>query len=173
MTSLSRVSLARLHQRPVRPAGLSLFSNFLLHTRWLQQICQPQTATQSKGRHTSSFPSLAHCMSSNVEVIFDRGDMSMQARNAVRDGHSQYWRTLGTLRHERVDICGTDHDSVQVPSDLCSSSEVPFKSWREAHFPLRGMRRSERLIFGVSGVRANSAERHHTAPDAQYRVRGR
>jgi ketosteroid isomerase-like protein len=51
-------------------------------------------------------------MADEVEVTFNNGDMSMRGREAVREGLSQFWQSFGTLKHEELNVYGTDQNLV-------------------------------------------------------------
>lgn len=47
-------------------------------------------------------------MADDVEVLFNNGDFRMRGREQVRDGLARYWQGFGTLRHEELNVYGTD-----------------------------------------------------------------
>lgn len=50
---------------------------------------------------------LSH-MSPRVRIIFNNGEMTMDGIEAVREGLGQFWQSFDTLRHEELNIYGTD-----------------------------------------------------------------
>ena len=51
-------------------------------------------------------------MADDVEVVFNNGDVTMRGRAQVRDGLARFWQSFGSLRHEELNIYGTDRHLV-------------------------------------------------------------
>ena len=50
-------------------------------------------------------------MADNVEVLFNNGDqMNLRGRDHVKDGIEKFWQSFDTLRHEEINIYGTDQN---------------------------------------------------------------
>lgn len=51
-------------------------------------------------------------LSPRVSIIFNNGEMTMDGIEAAREGLGQFWQSFGTLRHEELNIYGTDQNFV-------------------------------------------------------------
>lgn len=69
-------------------------------TAWLRQVL---TALDDK-----DVDAYTAFMGTDVEVIFNNGEMAMSGRDAVRQGLSEFWQSFGTLRHDELNIDGED-----------------------------------------------------------------
>jgi len=73
-------------------------------TAWLQSIL-----TTLDAKDVDAYTGF---MADDVEVTFNNGDMTMRGRDAVRDGLAEFWQSFGTLRHDELNIYGTDRNLV-------------------------------------------------------------
>lgn len=94
------------HEPDVSRKADKLFANIrfnqlsLTATSWLREVL--------KALDAKDIDAYVQFMASDVEVIFNNGDMTMRGRDAVRDGLARYWQSFGTLQHEELNIYGTD-----------------------------------------------------------------
>ena len=49
-------------------------------------------------------------LSPRVSIIFNNGEMTMEGIEAAREGLGHFWQSFGTLRHEELNIYGTDEN---------------------------------------------------------------
>lgn len=73
-------------------------------TAWLQSIL-----TTLDAKDVDAYTGF---MADDVEVTFNNGDMTMRGRDAVSDGLAEFWQSFGTLRHDELNIYGTDRNLV-------------------------------------------------------------
>lgn len=69
-------------------------------TAWLTQVL---TALDAKD--VSAYTAF---MAPGVTMSFNNGDMTLRGVDAVRAGLAQFWQSFGRLRHEELNIYGTD-----------------------------------------------------------------
>lgn len=94
---------------------LSPIAPYLLASVRINQLTPPATAWLARvltALDAKDIDAYTSFITPTCKITFNNGTPTLQGLDDIRTGLSGFWATFGTLRHEELNIYGTDHNFV-------------------------------------------------------------
>lgn len=82
-------------------------------TQWLAEVLEALDA--------KDLPKYLTYLSPSITITFNNGNQTFKGIDAVRKGLGSFWQTFGSLRHEELNIYGTDVNFVHEALNHCTT----------------------------------------------------